>query len=115
MSAPTVPLEGYAYIECRDLRHAWTVVGWFMGTDDRMKRRCKCVRCPTMRIETIEGWVTRRSYEYPDDYHLDHRPSIAEVREEARSRATVFTSEEELEKHLKRERTRSRSRLRKVG
>lgn len=106
-------LDSYDYLECRDLRHAWTVLGWYMGTDDRMKRRVRCVRCDTVRVETIEGWVTRRSYDYPAGYRLDHRPSIAEIRMAARDRATVFTSEAELDAALKKERTRTK--LRRVG
>lgn len=102
MSDSPVPLEGYAYIECRDLRHAWKVVGWYMGADDRMKRRCSCIRCGTVRNETVEGWVTRRSYDYPENYHLDHRPSIAEIRQEAASRAHVFKSELDLERSVRR-------------
>jgi hypothetical protein len=102
MSAPAVPLEGYDYIECRDLRHAWTVLGWFMGTDDRMKRRCRCIRCGTVRVDTIEGWVTRRSYDYPAGYHLDHRPTAGEIREEAMGRAKIYKSELDMERSLRR-------------
>lgn len=102
MSDQPVPLEGYAYIECRDLRHAWTVIGWYMGSDDRMKRRCKCLRCPVIRNETVEGWVTKRTYDYPPDYHLDHRPTAGEVRQEAATRAKVYHSELDMERAIRR-------------
>jgi hypothetical protein len=93
MTEETVPLEGYQYIECRDLRHAWTVLGWYPGTDGDMRRRCSCFRCGTIRVETIEGWVTRRVYYYPEGYHLDHRPSRGEILAEALGRATTYADE----------------------
>lgn len=102
MADERVPLEGYEYVECRDLRHAWTVQGWFMGNDGAMRRRCKCLRCPTVRLETIEGWVTRRSYQYPERYHLDHRPTRGEILAEASGRAKVYRSELDLERALRR-------------
>jgi len=99
-----VPLEGYQYIECRDLRHAWTVQGWYMGADDRMRRRLLCFRCRTIRIDTVEGWVTGHSYQHPTGYRLDHRPDRLEIMDEARGRAKVYRSELDLERALRRTR-----------
>ena len=47
-------------------------------------------------IDTISGWKTKRSYTYPDDYHLKGKVTLHEVRAEAISRAHVFKSEDEL-------------------
>lgn len=101
--------DAYEYLECRDLRHAWTIQGWFMGSDDRMKRRLCCMRCRMIRLDTVEGWVTKRSYQPPKGYKLDHKVTSAEIREEAVSRAKVHKSELDLERSLRRKEASKRS------
>lgn len=105
--AERVQIEGYKYIECRrggaGLGHAWSVLGWYMGRDDRMHRKDQCLRCPVIRNNTIEGWITRRSYTYPDDYQLDHRPTSTEITEEVMSRVgKVYRSELDFERAQRR-------------
>lgn len=102
-----VPVEGYKYALCRregGLGHAWVNPVWFMGSDERMRRKTHCLRCPVTKVETVEGWVVRRSYSYPEDYHLDHRPTRGEILDELLSQVKVHANEAAADKALKRRR-----------
>lgn len=89
------------YLACRDLRHAWRVLGYFKGQDSFgtvVRRRLRCDRCHTLRTDTLSGLLPKRSYTYDDDYHL---PGVKgpEIRNEVLERASVsiYASEEDLD------------------
>lgn len=97
------------YLECRDLKHAWSVVTArsrsFVDEDSGrvhvpefgVYRVLRCARCRALRFETIAvtGEVVARRYETPDGYRIigfgdETRPSaqyraetIRRLREEA--------------------------------
>lgn len=88
-----------AYLQCRDLRHHWKILGYYRS-DGGYKRRLQCSNCPTTAIDTIRGWVTKRTYSYPENYHLTGRVKVAEIRVEAIDRAAVYESEEDYEAEI---------------
>lgn len=99
------------YLDCRDLRHAWTRQGYW-SDGGRVKRRLRCERCGTERTDVWSFDGRERyagGYNYADGYLLeglaDHaRPS--DVRHEIMERATVYDSEQTMFESLVRRRKR---------
>lgn len=75
-----------SYLECRELRHSMTRVGYFHWSDKGKRAICRvavCTRCGTIRNSFLyaSGKPMDTRYEYPDHYLLigDGRVSHAEV------------------------------------
>lgn len=55
------------FLECRDMRHAWSVVArWMEG--GRRRRLLQCIRCSTRRHDTWLGFRWNYTYEWPEGY-----------------------------------------------
>ena len=84
-----------SYLECRNLRHAWKVVGYFREGGE-VRQRLACMRCPT---EVTARWSPRgdriaRSYSYPDGYCIKgSHVTPYDVRVEVLQRVTIFNTE----------------------
>lgn len=86
------------YLMCRDLRHSWSVVGYF-DAGGYVNRRLACSRCPTTRTDRLERRTGARAhpkYDYPDDYKIGGRVAASDVVREVLDRVTVYGSEEQL-------------------
>jgi hypothetical protein len=70
-----------AFIECRDMRHAWKVVQSYRYIDDGETtrtpkyvsrklecNRCGCVRTDVLNVRTFDKVAT--SYDYPEGYTI---------------------------------------------
>jgi hypothetical protein len=95
-----VALTGYdeRYLACRDLRHTWTVRGYF-SSNGSIQRVLSCSRCATERIDTWgrSGERLTTAYHHPKGYLVSGghiRPF--EVRRETLSRVTVYSSEADM-------------------
>lgn len=99
------PLEGYdqSYLLCRDIRHAWEVVGYFEDSV-WIRRKLECSRCTTTRSDKWTPWGVRLAsqYSYPEDYRLTKDITAENVREEELRRVRVYKGEDELLKSLAR-------------
>jgi len=65
-----------AFMQCRDVGHAWEVELILRDeSDSRLVRRtARCLRCQTVRTDVIrlrDGLIWRRGYQYPNGYHVD--------------------------------------------
>lgn len=86
------------FLECRDLRHPWTIVGMFyVGRE--VHRKLVCERCGTEAVDrwTPKGNRIRRQYYYAKGYQtkgVKIRP--VDVRREVLTRFTVYESEEQM-------------------
>lgn len=63
------------YLECREMRHAYTRIGYFHWNDKGMRAICRigvCQRCGTVRLGYFyaSGKLMDSRYEYPDHYLL---------------------------------------------
>jgi len=88
------------YLECRDLRHPWAVVGYFRD-DGHVCRRLLCERCEMVRIDRWlpNGGRDTPRYYAPEGFHLiGTRATGQDVRVEVlrRVRGTVARSERAL-------------------
>lgn len=90
------------YLECRDLRHPWSIVGSFYATVNGRKevhRKLVCARCGT---EATDRWSPRgnrinRVYKYAEGYQVEGvRIKPVDVRREVLNRVTVFATEDEM-------------------
>lgn len=97
---PVVALQSYddAFLECRDLRHAWVTQGAYRaGTE--VRRRLACSRCGTERTDhwsPTGGERYGNSYRYVDGYRVVHGATAALVRQEVMNRVTVYETEEQM-------------------
>jgi hypothetical protein len=97
------PLEDYdaTYLLCRDIRHAWAVVGYY---EDAVwiRRKLECVRCETTRTDTWTPWGVRlrNQYVHPEGYRLGKGIRAQDIREEELQRVEIFKGEEELVQSL---------------
>jgi hypothetical protein len=87
------------FLVCRDLLHAWELVGyWHEG--GFVHRRLVCARCTTTRHDwwSANGYWGGRSYDYPELYKWtgDERLRKQDVRAEALSRAQVYETADEM-------------------
>jgi hypothetical protein len=94
------PLRDYdgTYLECRDLRHTWTVVGYYR-VGPEIHRQLHCKRCPTVRTDRWgrNGDRLANSYNYPDGYQIrGANVSPHDVRIETLRRVNVYASEHEM-------------------
>lgn len=82
------------YLACRDLRHAWHNVRWYMEPDKTLIRVTSCLRCGTIREEIIvNGEKVSSSYSYPEGFLYRREepdelaPKVLEYRRESALRA----------------------------
>lgn len=88
------------FLECRDLRHPWAVVGCYRK-GGKIVRQLQCRRCPTTRFQTLaaDGRYVGNRYEYPDGYlisGLDSPVSTKDVRRHVLSQLTIFETEDQM-------------------
>lgn len=89
------------FLECRDLRHPWAVVGYFRNGAG-ITRIMQCRRCPTKRFQTVSarGEILSNRYEYPDGYQISGTGAggvpNAEIRRVVFSRVSIFNSEHDM-------------------
>lgn len=83
------------YLECRDLKHAWTWSTDFVDYKDDGKvvsviRALQCSRCRTIRYDEYAPKTfdkIRSRYSYPGEYHIPGDPvRMNEVRKELYAR-----------------------------
>lgn len=99
----TRKLTGYdeTFLLCRDIRHAWSVEGYYEDSV-WIRRRLVCVRCGTTRKDTWTPWGVRlrSQYNHPDGYRLDRDVKAEDIRAEELRRIDVFKSEDDLVQSL---------------
>lgn len=88
------------FIECRDLRHPWQVVGYFRN-GGMVSRRLQCQRCPTVRIDvwSRSGQRVDSHYVYPPGYQIHGtggHVSPEMIRKEVMKRVDIFGNKEEM-------------------
>jgi hypothetical protein len=85
------------YLGCRDRRHAWENVNYYIGSLGGVHRWMICDRCGTEKDEHEMGGVIQRVYHYPQGYQLlGHKVTHQQVRDAVFSRAKVHRSREEM-------------------
>lgn len=103
------------HLECRDLRHPWSVIGLFyaQGAHGReVHRKLVCSRCGT---EATDRWSPRgtriaRQYKYVTGYsHKGVRIKPIDVRKEVLGRVQVFDDEDTMLANLFSARRRKRA------
>lgn len=92
------------FLECRDLRHTWAIVGYYREGGYTC-RRLQCRRCGIIGTDTWSsaGYrVAARRYQYPDGYQVRGSGGIdnTDVRREVLRRVTVHRSEGSMAKEL---------------
>lgn len=90
------------YLECRDLRHPWTIVGLFY-VGKEIHRRLVCERCETEATDrwTPHGGRIARQYRYPKGYQAKGiRIRPVDVRKEVLNRFEVFRDEDAMMSYL---------------
>lgn len=90
------------FLECRDLHHVWTVIGYF-NESAGIARLMACRRCGTRRTQTwgrgLEAGGNR--YEYPDYYLTDGvRLTGPDVRRAVLGDVRVWGNREQLDETL---------------
>lgn len=98
------PLRGYdgTFLECRDIRHVWGVVGYWREPDGLVCRGLVCQRCDTERTDRWDAKTFDRigsRYSYPTGYVLtmaegERHTDARAVRGEAARRAKVYANEQ---------------------
>jgi hypothetical protein len=87
-----------AFLECRDLRHPWRVIGYYSQAGEA-RRTVECQRCGTQRVDrwSLDGRVRLAAYyRYAADYRIGEGITLAAVRHEVINRVTLFASEAEM-------------------
>lgn len=87
------------WLDCRDLRHTWKLLGYYRANNQDVFRTLRCERCECEATDhwTASGYRWPRRYEYPDGYQLKgSRVAAVEVRVEVLSRATIFESQDQM-------------------
>jgi hypothetical protein len=91
----TVKSYDDTFLDCRDLRHTWRVVGYYRR-DGVVRRVIECVRgCGTQRVDNWkrDGQRLQPVYSYANGYQVEGGMDTYEVRREVMRRATIFASE----------------------
>lgn len=85
------------FLECRDLRHAFSVVGYYRQGGE-IRRSLSCIRCPMQATDRWKPNATRinRTYNAPTGYRIKGGVPTIQVRQEVLRRATVFNTEDEM-------------------
>lgn len=86
------------YLECRDMRHSWKLLGWAEDGGNRV-RVLQCTRCPATRTDrwvAMTGARLNSTYRYPTDYKLGPGVTHKLVRKEVLNRVRKFTDLEDL-------------------
>lgn len=85
------------YLTCRDLRHVWSLVGYYRD-NGVVRRLLDCERCGTQRNDQwkANGERVASSYRYAEQYVMEGGMDAWEVRREAMHRATIFSSEDHM-------------------
>jgi hypothetical protein len=93
-------LVGYdeTFLLCRDVRHAWSVEGYWREGGGTVRRKLHCLRCSTTRTDTwtAKGGRVRNQYAHPEGYRLSKEIKLQDVRLEELRRVEVFENEEAL-------------------
>lgn len=90
------------HLQCRDLRHPWSVVGLFyvkIHGKQEIHRRLVCSRCGTEATDrwTPGGGRINRQYKYVEGYEAKGlRIKPKDVRREVLNRVDVYESEEDM-------------------
>lgn len=85
------------FLECRDLRHSWTVVGYYR-VGPAITRTLVCGRC---EMERIDHWSMRGArqparYKPPKDYYLAGGVDAVQVRQTVLDRVVIYDSPEDM-------------------
>ena len=100
------------FLDCRDLRHPWKVVGFYHQGGDVI-RSLMCPQCGSDAYDTWSPGATcrrARRYKYAEGYRIGGGGiSMQEVREEVLNRVRVFDSEEAMNAELFKPRRRARA------
>ncbi len=96
-AAETLAATEEKFLECRDLRHPWTVVGnpFYVGAE--IHRRLVCDRCGTTATDrwSAKGLRIARTYTYAKGYQAKGvRIRPIDVRKEVMNRVEVFADEQ---------------------
>ena len=101
------------HLECRDLRHAWKVIGYYRE-DGEIRRQLQCMRCETYGTDrwTAKAERKHRRYAYAEGYLIQHGRKLKPIdfRREVLSRVQVFENEEQMMASLFSSRERRRQR-----
>lgn len=93
------------FLECRDMLHAWYVVGHYQA-NGHIERLLECRRgCSVQGIDTLNRHgrrVKARKYQYPDGYQVEGGIDKEDVRAERLRRVKVYASEQTMQQALAR-------------
>lgn len=87
------------FLVCRDIQHAFEIIGYYRSSDGYTRRRLRCLRCGTIGRDTLSVVGERhkgRSYQHPEGYLIEGGLPRTTVRMEEMRRATIFRSEEDM-------------------
>lgn len=90
------------YLLCRDLKHPWSVVGYFRQRGE-VRRLLRCPRCEMQRIDRWlpSGERVANQYQAPEGYRIPGGGVTAhDVRRETLSRVTIFENHDDMVKAL---------------
>jgi len=93
---PNYPVD---YLQCRDLRHAWKLVGYYRA-NGHIVRALVCERCDMDRHDRLwsSGRLAGRTYTPPEGYYVPGGVELVDVRAELMDRFTIFESEDDMVK-----------------
>lgn len=97
-AAETLQESSQVFLECRDLRHPWKVVGLFY-VGKEIHRRLVCTRCETEATDrwTPYGGRIARQYRYAKGYQAKGvRIRPVDVRKEVLNRVDVYATEDDM-------------------
>lgn len=88
------------FLTCRNLGHAWEVVGYYRAPDGVVRRSVTCGRCETDRTDSWErssGVRIGSTYRYAHGYRVEtgagEKPGSVDVRLEVIRRASIYANE----------------------
>lgn len=102
MSAKQLADYDGTFLECRDLRHAWVVQGYFSHRG-QVARQLVCTRCETVRRDIWRPSGVRKgaNYDYPEGYIIPGGGvRQLDVRKTVMAKATVYMSQQAMTEAL---------------
>jgi hypothetical protein len=94
------------FLECRDVKHWWGVIGYWRAPDGVICRDLVCQRCETQRTDRwirATGERLDSRYKYATGYQVEadgDRPHFTDVRLEVIRRADVYANEQQMLKAM---------------